>query len=266
MTSNRLDLSLTAQDDEDSLSETALLDLKRAVFTLAEVLITLGIIGVVAALTLPTLIANYQKTVYVNQLKKAYSVLNNGVKQMIVEQGCSDVTCTNFLDNDGRVDIGLSLEDDFIKQFVKTFKLSNVHELTENNNIYSYEIHELPGGDGGNYQELMFKGLGVGGTTHDGMIMILGGIMYFGHVIIVDINGLKSPNQLGRDIFVFQVSLKGAVVPFYSRASLEYAGNGNDEMTEEDRIEMLNSECNASEGQGFTCAEKIIMDGWKMNY
>lgn len=39
-------------------------------FTLAEVLITLGIIGVVAAMTLPTLIANYQKQVYANGLKK----------------------------------------------------------------------------------------------------------------------------------------------------------------------------------------------------
>ena len=43
--------------------------LRRAAFTLAEVLITLGIIGVVAALTLPTLIQNHQKQVYVTQLK-----------------------------------------------------------------------------------------------------------------------------------------------------------------------------------------------------
>ncbi len=39
-------------------------------FTLAEVLITLGIIGVIAALTLPNLIANYQKKVWATQLKK----------------------------------------------------------------------------------------------------------------------------------------------------------------------------------------------------
>ena len=39
-------------------------------FTLAEVLITLGIIGVVAALTMPMLIQNYKNRVYVNQLKK----------------------------------------------------------------------------------------------------------------------------------------------------------------------------------------------------
>lgn len=43
----------------------------KVAFTLAEVLITLGIIGVVAAMTLPTLIANYQKRQTVVQLKKS---------------------------------------------------------------------------------------------------------------------------------------------------------------------------------------------------
>ena len=226
---------------------------------MAEVLITLGIIGVVAAVTLPTLVANYQKTVWVNQLKKAYSSLNNGVKQMIVEQGCSDVTCTNFSDNDGFVDIGISLEDDFIKQFVKTFKLSNVQEL-DNNSIYSYEINLLSSGSASGLKDHM---AGVGGTTPDGMIVYLGGIYLLGYFICVDTNGLKNPNQLGRDIFWFQVSLKGTVVPYYSKASLEVL---NDEKTEQERINEVEADCNATSGSGAMCAEKIIMDGWKMNY
>ena len=49
--------------------------LKSAAFTLAEVLITLGIIGVVAAMTMPALIANHRKTVLKTQFKKAYSEL-----------------------------------------------------------------------------------------------------------------------------------------------------------------------------------------------
>ena len=52
--------------------------LKRlAAFTLAEVLITLGIIGVVAALTLPSLIENHKKQVIVSRLNKVYSTLGN---------------------------------------------------------------------------------------------------------------------------------------------------------------------------------------------
>ncbi|MEE3350319.1 MAG: type II secretion system protein, partial [Candidatus Gastranaerophilaceae bacterium] len=60
-------------------------------FTLAEVLITLGIIGVVAALTLPALIQNYQKQVYVNALKKSVSTLENGFKMALAEDGVDEL-------------------------------------------------------------------------------------------------------------------------------------------------------------------------------
>lgn len=49
-------------------------------FTLAEVLITLGIIGIIAALTLPNLIGNYKKQVVVTRMQKFYSVFNQAVK------------------------------------------------------------------------------------------------------------------------------------------------------------------------------------------
>ena len=48
-------------------------------FTLAEVLITLGVIGIVAALTMPSLIANYQKQVTISKLKKIYSILGQQI-------------------------------------------------------------------------------------------------------------------------------------------------------------------------------------------
>ncbi len=48
-------------------------------FTLAEVLITLGIIGIVAAMTLPVLTKKYQEVVLRNQFKKGYSMLSQAV-------------------------------------------------------------------------------------------------------------------------------------------------------------------------------------------
>ena len=54
--------------------------MKKNAFTLAEVLITLGIIGVVAALTMPALIANYQQKALKTQYAKAYSNLFNAIK------------------------------------------------------------------------------------------------------------------------------------------------------------------------------------------
>ncbi len=52
---------------------------KKAAFTLAEVLITLGIIGVVAAMTMPVLIQNHRNTVVETRLKKFYSAINQAV-------------------------------------------------------------------------------------------------------------------------------------------------------------------------------------------
>ncbi|MBR1754183.1 type II secretion system protein, partial [bacterium] len=49
-------------------------------FTLAEVLITLGIIGVVATLTIPTLIQNNTKKVTATKVHKVFSNLNNAIK------------------------------------------------------------------------------------------------------------------------------------------------------------------------------------------
>ena len=54
-------------------------------FTLAEVLITLGIIGVVAALTLPTVISHHNKKVVETRLAKFYSVMNQAIQRSIVD-------------------------------------------------------------------------------------------------------------------------------------------------------------------------------------
>ena len=56
-------------------------------FTLAEVLITLGIIGIVAALTIPNLLANYRKTVTVNKVKKFYSMMSQATNASMAENG-----------------------------------------------------------------------------------------------------------------------------------------------------------------------------------
>ena len=60
--------------------------MKRA-FTLAEVLITLGIIGVVAALTIPTLISNHRANVTMQKLKKFYSSMSQAQLMAINDYG-----------------------------------------------------------------------------------------------------------------------------------------------------------------------------------
>ena len=59
-------------------------------FTLAEVLITLGIIGVVAAITMPTLITKYKKIETANKLKQTYSILYQAVRMSENDNGNVD--------------------------------------------------------------------------------------------------------------------------------------------------------------------------------
>ena len=56
-------------------------------FTLAEVLITLGIIGVVAAITMPMLVSTYQERELVSRLKKDYSNISQSYAHSLVENG-----------------------------------------------------------------------------------------------------------------------------------------------------------------------------------
>ena len=60
---------------------------KQVAFTLAEVLITLGIIGVVAAMTMPVLISNYRKSVVETRLAKVYSTMNQAIKMAEADYG-----------------------------------------------------------------------------------------------------------------------------------------------------------------------------------
>src|SRR5574344_1376129 len=64
-------------------------------FTLAEVLIVLAIIGVVASMTLPTLINKVQKQEYVTALKKEYSMLNDGFAQILADEGVDQLEDTS---------------------------------------------------------------------------------------------------------------------------------------------------------------------------
>jgi len=62
-------------------------NIKKLGFTLAEVLIVLGIIGIVANMTIPTLIQNVQAEEYITTYKRVYSDISSVVKDIIDENG-----------------------------------------------------------------------------------------------------------------------------------------------------------------------------------
>ena len=87
--------------------------MKNKGFTLSEVLITLGIIGVIAAMTLPTLIGKYKEKVLVAQVKKSYSQLKNALKMYAAKNECSDTSCIS--------DVNISSEE-LTRRFFEQFK------------------------------------------------------------------------------------------------------------------------------------------------
>lgn len=71
----------------------------KTAFTLAEVLITLAIIGVVAALTIPNLIQSYKKSVVETRLAKFYNMMNQAIRMSEIDNG-SQSTWTDYYEND----------------------------------------------------------------------------------------------------------------------------------------------------------------------
>ena len=65
-------------------------------FTLAEVLITIGILGVIAAVTLPALRANIDRNTWASGLQTNISLLNTAFNQMMAEEDVSDIRDTNL--------------------------------------------------------------------------------------------------------------------------------------------------------------------------
>ena len=82
-------------------------------FTLAEVLITLGVIGVVAAMTMPSLIANYKNKVLLNQAKNSYSKLSNA---LIMTKGRNGYGSYGELFNNSNTN------DEILEEFSKDLK------------------------------------------------------------------------------------------------------------------------------------------------
>lgn len=171
----------------------------RKAFTLAEVLITLGIIGVVSALVLNPLVVNYQKKSTVVSLKKVYTELAQAVQLAKLEYGDME-----------QWDYSLT-GSQFFNKYLFPFVTINSKIISTYNMIY-----RLSGELENNYVPLNYMAIY---TLTTGAQVILGegssSDTSKREIVVVDINGLKNPNKLGRDVFVFEINPKGLVPSYY---------------------------------------------------
>ena len=216
-------------------------------FTLAEVLITLGIIGVVAAMTMPALIANYQKKQTVSQLKKAYSTFAQALVLSQYENGnSSEWTLT---EQGSSYEDNLGYFNNYWKPYLKVLKICKT--MAEcGYNIYGYSV--LNNKNFVNYgQELNIPGFIFEDGTYAYIRPYSINIVYVPTIqlLSIDINGPKKPNMIGRDVFQFQIDITKGVIAGY--------GSKND-CTKEKIYNSNNIE------YARACGEKIMSDGWEI--
>lgn len=176
-------------------------------FTLAEVLITLGIIGVVAALTMPSLMANYKKSVAKNQFKKTYSTLTNAFNQTVQDLGES-VNCSH---QSYTSEACKELWNEFVKNL-------NVVKYCETDAYaqgcvpdYSSENFLRTQGCGG-FSAPQIKEQQPAAVLADGSIIFPYGWQKTLYPAIgFDINGFKKPNVGGQDVFSLGISNKSGL-------------------------------------------------------
>ncbi|MFA7658506.1 MAG: type II secretion system protein [Candidatus Gastranaerophilaceae bacterium] len=226
-------------------------------FTLAEVLITLGIIGVVAGLMIPGVIAESQKAAYVAGARKAYSLWNQALIQMAADSGCiGDLSC--FFDS-----ADLKTMGDKIAAYFNVAKncdttTTGCFSDTIAFNFDGSDIHS--GYDGTSYYRFI---------TADGMAVRLvtpslgcsGSVGSLTKVcmlyVYIDVNGLKKPNAFGRDIFWFAIDNDNG-------PALYPAGGAKYDLW---KTNGCNSGYNnGTNKQGRYCAGRIIEESWQMNY
>ncbi len=164
-------------------------------FTLAEVLITLGIIGVVAAMTIPTLITNYNDRVLETQKTKTKSILANAFKMMMANEGVTDLSLAPI------ASCG-SDSDCYAAEFKKVLKvLSDIDSASDDAKIeYSFS--------NGN-SEVWSKDKLYTFVLNDGTVVSLentDGIANGALSLVVDLNGFKSPNIGAKDLCKYVVT------------------------------------------------------------
>ncbi len=182
-------------------------------FTLAETLITLGIIGVVAAMTLPVLHSKYEKMIIESGLKKTYSDLYNLIKRSEVDNGSYE----NW-------DYTLSYENGGTNKFVEKYFAPYIN-LTE---CKAHNNKNMPkkcfAGSDGNFYVWRYPNqeeLSIGGNYRispkylldDGrslMVMVnntpVNGDYWKYITFVADVNGQRGRSVMGQDVFVFSLS------------------------------------------------------------
>ena len=166
---------------------------KKFAFTLSEVLITMSIIGVISALTVPTLVNSYQRKAQALQLRKTVSDIENAVDMLITEEGKTKFSATSYYNN----------LDGFITNRLKTIKTCTKDKTNE---CFANENYNTINGDAGS--AFTCEGNSYVLASSAAICMTKSGTSV---KVNIDVNGQDGPNIGGRDMFIFMINSNGEI-------------------------------------------------------
>lgn len=213
-------------------------------FTLAEVLITLGIIGIVAAITLPTLMTNYKKKATATRVKKAYAEVLQAIK-------------LSEVDNDSMEswNVGNNTSIENTKTYVEKYIMPYYKGLTLCSEGLDYKCGVAVSSKGANY-------LTINGT--------LLSFLYRPNKIflIIDVNNKKKPNIIGYDTFYFITNDKYELLPFgwydgITRDDIKKGYKFNLDGTTYNLLCKKDNKDNQNRDYRHACTALLYLDNWE---
>ncbi len=220
---------------------------KKNGFTLSEVLITIVIIGIIAAITIPELNQNIMKKDLESRFLKAYSGLNQFSEKFFFNEGISFTEyCSRTAGASGAVGTCLNK---FISYYNTSGYASKDTWNTQTENLDNkYSLKNISG-----TQPKVF-----GYCDNTGFVSDLSGtlykfndppLLYNGPVVCVDVNGIKGPNRIGFDYFLFVFTKDNRVIPM----GTDDKNNPPDGQTDGSGME-FSKECSKTGNIGWGCA------------
>lgn len=169
--------------------------MKKKGFTLSEVLITVVVIGIVAAMTIPTLMNDYHYKTYSAKIKKSVYEFSSAVDTFITEEGKTSLTSTSLFGDSG------------LDKFM-TNKFNVIKTCSNSSDGCFASSYKSINGSNSNGNFSCSKSY----TLADGSAVCLTiGEDKKNVTLNIDINGTESPNMGGRDMFSFTVDSNGVV-------------------------------------------------------
>ena len=222
-------------------------------FTLAEIIITMGIVGVIAALTVPDLLSDYQNKAMAVKIRKSINEVESAIDQYVTAEGKTSFAQTKVL-------TGGQTLDAFVKENFKVVKSCGdattcKKDCTDGDEACAKEVETCKKNIAAagcfanesyfsiNNTGSAFNCVGSSYVLADSSAICLDfrntSTPYI--VVFLDTNGSEPPNISGRDMFRFVIKNNGTINP----------GNKTDCLS-------------STFGDG--CIDKLQQNNWKMNY